>query len=94
MSGSIARQTASYRQGLVLGLTMAEIMLLLVFSLLIAIGVSLAAERVKRGTVTERLRGAEASAAKANSTLDQIKRNPRLSEFLTRSAKEIGRAHV
>ena len=51
MSGSIARQTTSYRHGLVLGLTMAEIMLLLVFSLLIAIGVSLATERVQREEV-------------------------------------------
>lgn len=32
----IIRQSSSYRQGLVLGLTMAEIMLLLVFCLLIA----------------------------------------------------------
>jgi len=87
MPGSIGRQTTSYRQGLVLGLTMAEIMLLLVFSLLIAIGVSLAAERVKRAGVTERLRTAEAATAKANAVVDQIKRNPRLSEFLTRSAK-------
>jgi outer membrane protein OmpA-like peptidoglycan-associated protein len=86
MPGSIGRQTTSYRQGLVLGLTMAEIMLLLVFSLLIAIGVSLAAERVKRAAVTERLRGAEAATAKAAAVIDQIKRNPRLSEFLTRSA--------
>jgi outer membrane protein OmpA-like peptidoglycan-associated protein len=87
MPGSIGRQTTSYRQGLVLGLTMAEIMLLLVFSLLIAIGVSLAAERAKRAGVTERLRTAEAATAKANAVVDQIKRNPRLSEFLTRSAK-------
>ena len=48
MSGTIGRQDASYRQGLVLGLTMAEIMLLLVFSLLIAVGVALASERVSR----------------------------------------------
>jgi outer membrane protein OmpA-like peptidoglycan-associated protein len=87
MSGSIGRQTTSYRQGLVLGLTMAEIMLLLVFSLLIAIGVSLSAERVKRAGVTERLHASEAATAKANAVVDQIKRNPRLSEFLTRSAK-------
>ena len=87
MPGSIGRQTTSYRQGLVLGLTMAEIMLLLVFSLLIAIGVSLAAERVKRTGMTERLRTAEAATAKANAVVDQIKRNPRLSEFLARSAK-------
>jgi outer membrane protein OmpA-like peptidoglycan-associated protein len=87
MSGSIGRQTTSYRQGLVLGLTMAEIMLLLVFSLLIAIGVSLAAERVKRAAVTEQLRGSEAATAKATAVIDQIKRNPRLSEFLTSAAK-------
>jgi flagellar motor protein MotB len=36
--GSIERQSHSYRQGLVLGLTMAEIMLLLVFCLLLAVG--------------------------------------------------------
>jgi hypothetical protein len=87
MSGSIGRQTTSYRQGLVLGLTMAEIMLLLVFSLLIAIGVSLAAERVKRAGVAERLHTAETATAKANAVIDQIKRNPRLSEFLTSAAK-------
>jgi len=68
MSGSIARQSASYRQGLVLGLTMAEIMLLLVFSLLIAIGVALATERIEREEVTQRLRGAEAAAAGASSS--------------------------
>jgi len=36
--GQIERQSYSYRQGLVLGLTMAEIMLLLVFCLLLAAG--------------------------------------------------------
>ena len=66
MSGSIGRQTTSYRQGLVLGLTMAEIMLLLVFSLLIAVGVSLATERASARGVNERLRTAEAAAAKTN----------------------------
>ena len=35
MAETIGRQTASYREGLVLGLTMAEIMLLLVFCLLV-----------------------------------------------------------
>jgi len=37
-TGQIARQSSSYRQGLVLGLTQAEIMLLLVFCLLLAAG--------------------------------------------------------
>ena len=86
MSGSIARQTASYRQGLVLGLTMAEIMLLLVFSLLIAIGVALATERAGREQVMERLRGAEAAAAASGAVVEEIRRNPRIAAFLDRAA--------
>src|SRR5437867_372918 len=38
MRESLAAQRASYRQGLVLGLTMAEIMLLVVFTLLLVAG--------------------------------------------------------
>ena len=85
-SGSIARQGASYRQGLVLGLTMAEIMLLLVFSLLIAIGVALATERVEREEVMQRLRGAEVAAAKSGAVVEEIRRFPRIAEFLDRAA--------
>lgn len=47
-SGAIERQSISYRQGLVLGLTMAEIMLLLVFCLLLAAGATLRHERNAR----------------------------------------------
>jgi outer membrane protein OmpA-like peptidoglycan-associated protein len=86
MSGSITRQTSSYRQGLVLGLTMAEIMLLLVFSLLIAIGVALATERVRTKEVMQRLLGAEAAAATSGAVVDEIRRFPRISEFLDRTA--------
>jgi hypothetical protein len=38
-SESVAEQSSSYRQGLVLGLTMAEVILLIVFALLIALAV-------------------------------------------------------
>jgi flagellar motor protein MotB len=86
MSGSIARQGASYRQGLVLGLTMAEIMLLLVFSLLIAIGVALATERVQREEVMQRLHGAEVAAAKSGAVVEEIRRFRRIAEFLDRTA--------
>jgi hypothetical protein len=86
MPGSIGRQTTSYRQGLVLGLTMAEIMLLLVFSLLIAIGVALATERVERQEVMQRLRGAEVAAAKSGAVVEEIRRFPRIAEFLDRTA--------
>ena len=47
MDGHINRQGSSYRQGLVLGLTMAEIMLLLVFCLLIAMATFLRAGQTK-----------------------------------------------
>ena len=87
MSDSIDRQTASYRQGLVLGLTMAEIMLLLVFCLLIAVGVSLASERAKRDDALLRLKQVETAAAANETAIDTIRRNTRLAELLDRTAR-------
>ena len=87
MSDLIGRQTASYRQGLVLGLTMAEIMLLLVFCLLIAVGVSLSSERAKRDDALLRLRQAETAAAADEAALATIRRNRQLAELLDRAAK-------
>jgi len=86
MSGTIGRQTASYRQGLVLGLTMAEIMLLLVFCLLIAVGVALATERARRDEVTRLLQGADATAVVNAPVIDSIRRNAQLAELLDRAA--------
>jgi len=86
MSGAIGHQTLSYRRGMVLGLTMAEIMLLLVFCLLIALGVALASERAKRDEVTRQLHRAEASAAADAPVIDSVKRNARLTELLGRTA--------
>ena len=63
MSSLIGRQTASYRQGLVLGLTMAEVMLLLVFCLLIAVGVALSTQRAKLDDAIARMRQLTAAAA-------------------------------
>ncbi len=87
MSDLIGRQTASYRQGLVLGLTMAEIMLLLVFCLLIAVGVSLSSERAKRDDALARLRQAETAASADEAALATIRRNRQLAELLDRAAK-------
>jgi outer membrane protein OmpA-like peptidoglycan-associated protein len=87
MSDTIDRQTASYRQGLVLGLTMAEIMLLLVFCLLIAVGVSLTSERAKRDAALARLKQVETVAAANDAALESIRRNARLAELLDRAAK-------
>jgi len=47
VDGQVVRQTSSYRQGLVLGLTMAEVMLLLIFCLLIALATYLRMEMKK-----------------------------------------------
>ena len=56
MDGQIVRQRSSYRQGLVLGLTMAEIMLLLVFCLLIAMATFLKREESRRVMAEQQLR--------------------------------------
>ena len=82
----IGRQTSSYRQGLVLGLTMAEIMLLLVFTLLIAVGVALSSERAKRDDALTRLRRAELTAAANQKVVDTIKRNSYLADLVERTA--------
>jgi flagellar motor protein MotB len=86
MSEIIGRQTASYRQGLVLGLTMAEIMLLLVFCLLIAVGVALTKQRVALDDDNQRIRQLEAKAAANQAVIDTIRRNSRLAEVLDRAA--------
>ncbi len=94
MSDTIGRQTASYRQGLVLGLTMAEIMLLLVFCLLIAVGVSLASERAKRDDALMRLKQVETAAASNAQVIQTIRRNARLADFLDRAAKSTSQADI
>jgi flagellar motor protein MotB len=55
MDGQIIQQRQSYRQGLVLGLTMAEIMILLVFCLLIAMATFLKREETRRAAVEQQL---------------------------------------
>jgi flagellar motor protein MotB len=94
MSETIGRQTASYRQGLVLGLTMAEITLLLVFCLLIAVGVTLAGERAKLDDAVLRLRKVEAAAAADKATVETIKRNARLAELLDRATRSSSQQEI
>lgn len=84
---SIGRQTTSYRQGLVLGLTMAEIMLLLVFCLLIAVGVALSNERAQRDAALAQLKRVESAAASNATIVDAIRRNSRLAELLDRNSR-------
>jgi outer membrane protein OmpA-like peptidoglycan-associated protein len=62
-------------------------MLLLVFCLLIAVGVSLAGERAKRDDALLRLRKVETAAAANEAVIKTIRRNTRLAELLDRAAK-------
>jgi flagellar motor protein MotB len=87
MPGTVGRQTAAYRQGLVLGLTMAELMLLLVFCLLIALGVALATERARLDAAILRLKNAELAAASQQALIDPIRRNARLAELVERTTQ-------
>lgn len=85
MSDIIRSQTASHRQGLVLGLTMAEIMLLLVFCLLIAVGATLANQRAKLDDVLSHMRQLQAAEASDRALIDTIHRNRRLAEAVDRA---------
>lgn len=87
MDGQIVRQSSSYRQGLVLGLTMAEILILLVFCLLIALTTFLQVEQQKRKEA-EHLLGVERTQNVAyRAAVDAAKDNPSLVEKLRDAVK-------
>jgi flagellar motor protein MotB len=84
--GHVARQSSSYRAGLVLGLTMAEIMLLIIFCLLIALAAYLRFEKAKLDKTQAKLDAAQAvpdsqGISQADRiVLDAVKQNPGLYE--------------
>jgi outer membrane protein OmpA-like peptidoglycan-associated protein len=80
--GQILRQSSSYRQGLVLGLTMAEIMILLVFCLLIALATFLSLEQKGREKAEAALRVEQADSAVGRDLVEAIKQNPELFEHV------------
>lgn len=82
MDAQIIRQSASYRHGLVLGLTMAEIMVLLVFCLLIAMAAFLKTEHSKLEAARDALKQAQATSAADREMVDAIRRDPRLADLL------------
>jgi flagellar motor protein MotB len=94
MAETIGRQTASYRQGLVLGLTMAEIMLLLVFCLLVAVGVALVKERTERDDALAHLKALETTAAADAAMVASIGRNPELAELLEQRSGPASRQKI
>jgi flagellar motor protein MotB len=82
MDGEIVRQHSSYRQGLVLGLTMAEIMLLLVFCLLIAMASFLKTEQNKLADVKQQLLQQQAQNDRDNDVVAALHQNANLVEKL------------
>ncbi len=82
MSGQIAQQRSSYRQGLVLGLTMAEIMILLVFCLLIAMATFLKREESRRLVAERELQAQRRQNEHDRSVLAELKPNAALGEKL------------
>ena len=82
MDGHIFRQSSSYRQGLVLGLTMAEILILLIFCLLITMAAFLQREQAKRQEAEEELRVEKVSSMADHNLVTAIKQNPELYERL------------
>jgi outer membrane protein OmpA-like peptidoglycan-associated protein len=78
MDGTINRQGSSYRQGLVLGLTMAEIMLLLIFCLLIAMATFLKSEHGKLEEAKNALEQQQALNRQDQAIVDALRQNPAL----------------
>jgi flagellar motor protein MotB len=82
MDGHIFRQSSSYRQGLVLGLTMAEIMILLIFCLLITMAAFLKREQAGRQEAEQQLRVEQVSNMADRNIVTAIRQNPELYELL------------
>jgi flagellar motor protein MotB len=82
MDGQISRQSASYRQGLVLGLTMAEIMILLIFCLLITTAAFLKKEQTRRQEAEEQVRVERVDSMADRNLVMAIKQSPDLYERL------------
>jgi flagellar motor protein MotB len=82
MDGEIIQQRSSYRQGLVLGLTMAEIMLLLVFCLLIAMATFLKSEQSKLADAKQQLLEQQAQNERDRDVVAALRQNTTIVEKL------------
>src|SRR5579871_2952973 len=80
MEGQILQQRSSYRRGLVLGLTMAEIMVLLVFCLLIAMAAFLKREEGRRIAAEQELKQARLQNEQARGIVDQLSKSAAVAE--------------
>src|SRR6202166_1010958 len=82
MDGHIFRQSSSYRQGLALGLTIAQIMILLIFCLLITMATFLKREQTKREEAEQQVRVERVSNMADRNLVMAIRQNPELYERL------------
>ena len=80
MEGQILEQQSSYRRGLVLGLTMAEIMVLLVFCLLIAMAAFLKREETRRITAEQELKEERAQNAQIRDVVNSLSKSAAVAE--------------
>jgi flagellar motor protein MotB len=81
VDGQVAKQSSSYRQGLVLGLTMAEVMMLLIFCLLIAMAAYLRSAQTRLAAAEARPNDQGISIVDRD-ILDAVKRDDGLYEKL------------
>jgi flagellar motor protein MotB len=80
MDGQISQQRSSYQRGLVLGLTMAEIMILLVFCLLIAMATFLKREETKRIAAEQELQQQRLQNERTRDVVDALRKSAALAE--------------
>jgi flagellar motor protein MotB len=80
MSGQIVEQRSSYQRGLVLGLTMAEIMILLVFCLLIAMATFLKREETRRIAAEQQLEQQVAQNERTRDVVATLQKSADLAE--------------
>src|SRR5260221_5270655 len=82
MTGQIVAQRTSYRHGLVLGLTMAEVMLLLVFCLLMALASFLRVEQARSTDLDRQLKDERLRNERDRKFIASIQQNPILADRL------------
>src|ERR1700744_3326583 len=80
MEGQILQQRSSYRRGLVLGLTMAEIMVLLVFCLLIAMATFLKRKESRRITAEQELKEERAQNEHIREVVNSLSKSAAVAE--------------
>jgi len=80
MEGQILEQRSSYRRGLVLGLTMAEIMVLLVFCLLIAMAAFLKREETRRIAAEQELKEEKAQNEHIRDVVNSLSKSAAVAE--------------